>query len=108
MGERKRIDPKNQFSKKLAIWTALFWYLYTAWLSVIVLLQPAAALYSVYLSIISTVVMILNVQQYTHNSTTEKIILAALDKTRMELTLGNGKKGAGTNEESLTEGDEEG
>ena len=86
-----RMDPKKQFSKRLARWTALFWFLYMSWLSVILLLQPDAALYSVYMGIIATIVMVLNVWAYTKNSIYEKGALALLDKTKLELTLGKGK-----------------
>ena len=84
-----RIDPKKQFSKKLARWTAVFWFVYMTWLSVILLLQPAAALYSVYMGIIATAVMILNVWAYTRNSIYEKGVFAMLDKARIEMSLTN-------------------
>lgn len=84
-----RIDPKKQFSKKLARWTAVFWFVYMTWLSVILLLQPAAALYSVYMGIIATAVMILNVWAYTKNSIYEKGVFAMLDKAKIEMNLSN-------------------
>lgn len=94
MGDRKdvRMDPKTQFSKKLARWTAVFWFAYMTWLSVIPVIQPAAALYAVYMGLIATVVMLLNVAAYTRNSIYEKSMLAMLDKTRMELTFGNRRR----------------
>lgn len=92
MGNPK-IDPKKQFSKKLARWTAVFWFLYMTWLSVILLLRPEAALFSVYMAIIATVVMILNVYSYTKNSIYEKAILGLLDKTKIELGIKNSKEG---------------
>lgn len=84
-----RIDPKKQFSKKLARWTAVFWFVYMTWLSVILMLQPAAALYSVYMGIIATAVMILNVWAYTKNSIYEKGVFAMLDKAKIEMNLSN-------------------
>ena len=84
-----RIDPKKQFSKKLARWTAVFWFVFMTWLSVIMLLQPSAALYSVYMGIIATAVMILNVWAYTRNSIYEKGVFAMLDKARIEMNLSN-------------------
>ena len=84
-----RIDPKKQFSKKLARWTAIFWFVFMTWLSVILLLQPAAALYSVYMGIIATAVMILNVWAYTRNSIYEKGVFAMLDKAKIEMNLTN-------------------
>lgn len=87
-----RIDPKQQFSKRLARWTAFFWFLYMTWLSVLMMLQPDAALYSVYMGIIATAVMILNVWAYTKNSIYEKGALALLDKAKLELMLTNVSK----------------
>lgn len=88
MGERKHIDPKNQFSKKLAKWTSIFWFLYMTWLSVILVLQPSAAMYSFYMSIVASVVMIVNVYSYLKNSLGEKVLLTLLDKTKIELMTG--------------------
>lgn len=101
MGEYK-MDPKKQFSKRLAKWTAAFWFLYMIWLSVLFYLQPVSAMYAVYMGIIATAVMVLNVYSYTKNSIAEKLILAMLDKTRIELSLG-GKASSDTN----TEGEED-
>lgn len=106
MGEI-RIDPRQQFSKKLARWTASFWFLYMTLLSVILLLRPEAALYSVYMGIIATVVMLVNVYAYTKNSLTEKALLGMLDKTRIELTLGGNRERQKQEDDSETEGDEE-
>ena len=104
---RIKIDPKQQFSKKLARWTAVFWFLYMSWLSVIILLQPSAALYVVYMSLICTVVMIINVIAYTRNSIMEKLAFTLLDKTQIELSLKNGKTNT-TGDETLTDSTEEG
>lgn len=98
-----RMDPRKQFSKKLARWTAVFWFAYMAWLSVILVLTPAAALYSVYMGVIVTVVMIMNVWAYTRNSIYEKSMLAMLDKTRLELSLRPNDEGD-TDEKDVTEG----
>ena len=83
-----RIDPKKQFSKKLARWTAWFWFLYMIWLSLILLLEPRSALYSVYMGIIATIVMVINVYSYCKNSIAEKMIFGLLDKTKIELNIG--------------------
>ena len=103
-----RMDPRQQFSKKLAKWTAGFWFVYTAWLSAILVIQPSAALYTVYMGIIATVVMVMNVWAYTRNSIYEKALLAMLDKARIELSLKNTGKGSGADEETLTEGSDDG
>ena len=85
-----RIDPKKQFSKKLARWTAVFWFVFMAWLSAILVIEPSAAMYSVYMAIIATAVMTLNVWAYTRNSIYEKGVFAMLDKARIELNMKNG------------------
>ena len=41
MNDVIKIDPRKQFSKKLAKWTAVFWFVFMAWLSVLFLLVPA-------------------------------------------------------------------
>ena len=85
-----RIDPKKQFSKRLARWTAIFWFVYMLWLSVLMILQPQVALYCFYMGLISTVVMIVNEIAYTRNSIMEKMAYTLLDKTKIELNLGKG------------------
>ena len=81
------IDPRKQFSKRLARWTAIFWYFYMTWLSVIVYLEPESALYCVYMGILVTLVMLLNVWAYTNNSIYEKGVFAMLDKAKIDLKL---------------------
>ena len=105
MGEI-RIDPRQQFSKKLARWTASFWFVYMIWLSIILLLRPEAALYSVYMSIIVTVVMLVNVYAYNRNSIIEKALLTTLSKAKLEFSLKNTTSKSST-DDSETEGDEE-
>lgn len=108
-----RMDPRKQFSKRLAWWTALFWFFYMTWLSVLMMMAPDAALYTVYMGLIVTAVMILNVWAYTKNSIYEKGALALLNKTEIELSLknGSGKKsggGEGSEDTEDTEDDGEG
>lgn len=100
-----RIDPKKQFSKKLARWTSVFWFFFMTWLTVLFLLVPEAAIYCVYMGIIVTAVMILNVWAYTRNSIYEKGVFAMLDKARIEIGLKNGKISNSAQED---ENDEEG
>ena len=87
----RKVDPRQQFSKKLARWTAVFWFLYMAWLSVLLYLVPESALYSVYMAIIVSVVMIINIYHYTSNSKLEKMLFAMIEKTELELKIGNSK-----------------
>ncbi len=94
MGEI-RIDPRKQFSKKLARWTAVFWFFFMTWLSVLFLLTPGSALYCVYMGIIVTVVMIVNVWAYTQNSIYEKAAFAMLSKAKIEIGLKNAPGSSG-------------
>ena len=105
MGEI-RIDPRKQFSKKLARWTAVFWFLFMTWLSVIFLLAPESALYCVYMGIIVTVVMIVNVWAYTQNSIYEKAAFAMLSKAKIEIGLKNAPSGAGSDDDDDQEPEE--
>ena len=109
--ENYRIDPRKQFSKRLARWTSVFWFFYMTWRSVILIIQPAAAVYSVYMGVIATAVMVLNVWAYTRNSIYEKGVFAMLDKTKLELTMRGGqnpKAGKAQDEAAESENDEEG
>ena len=101
-----RIDPRKQFSKKLARWTAVFWFLFMTWLSVIFLLAPASALYCVYMGIIVTVVMIVNVWAYTQNSIYEKAAFAMLSKAKIEIGLKNAPGSAGGDDDDDQEPEE--
>lgn len=92
-------DPKKQFSKWLARVTLVFWVVYLSWVSVIMFLVPEVAMSCVYLTIIVTVAQIIGGILYTHNSETEKILLTALDKTKIEVSIGNGKHTADGDEE---------
>ena len=104
-----RIDPKKQFSKRLARWTAVFWFLFMTWLSVILILEPSAAVFCVYMGIIVTVVMMINVIAYTRNSIAEKLAFTLLDKTKLELSLRNDNKKSGDeNDEESDQLTEEG
>lgn len=81
------------------------------WLSILLLLRPESALYSVYMGIIATAVMILNVWAYTKNSIYEKGAFALLDKTKLELSLKSGKTQSredDEDEEDVTEGESNG
>ena len=100
------VDPRKQFSKKLARWTAVFWFFFMSWLTALMMLEPSVAIYTVYMGIIVTVVMIVNVWAYTHNSVYEKACLAMLDKAKIEIGLkassnhAKSEKGDGNDEEA--------
>ena len=99
---RIKIDPRKQFSKRLARWTAVFWFAFMTWLSVIFILEPEAALYSVYMGIIVTLVMIINVVSYTRNSIMEKMAFTLLDKTRIEMKMSD--RGEDDDEKEVSNG----
>lgn len=85
---RYHIDPKHQFSKRLARWTAVFWFVYLTWLSILMMLEPLVAQYAFFMSIVVSIVMMISVISYTINSVTEKRIFGMLDKAQIELQLG--------------------
>lgn len=108
-----QIDPKKQFSKRLARWTAIFWFGYLIWLSILMMLEPSVGQYCFYMSIVVSLIMMINVLSYTINSVTEKRIFGMLEKAQIELKFGPtkvaiGKKNEGGEEdEEVTEGDDE-
>lgn len=69
---RKTIDPREQFSKKLAGRTEWFWFLYMLALVVAIIIAPESGMSAVYLGIMVTVVMAVSVIAYTKNSIDEK------------------------------------
>lgn len=78
----KRIDPREQFSKKLATWTARFWFLHMVITAAMCIVEPSVSDAAVYMAICSSIVMLINVWAYTHNSVYEKAILAAMEKAK--------------------------
>lgn len=103
---RYHIDPKHQFSKRLARWTAVFWFVYLTWLSILMMLEPSVAQYAFFMSIVVSIVMMISVISYTINSVTEKRIFGMLDKAQIELQLGPFK--ASMNNKNKDEENEEG
>ena len=93
----KRVDPREQFSKKLAGRAEWFWFFYMLVLAAVMVLQPASALPAVYLGIMVTGVMIVSVFAYTKNSIDEKWFywLAEIAKAV------GGKKGDDNDEEAV-------
>ena len=101
-----RIDPKKQFSKRLARWTAIFWFAYLTWLSILMMLQPSVAEYSFYMSVVVSIVMMINVVSYSVNSITEKRIFGMLDKAKIEVNLGAAKVSIGNDDETGSDANE--
>ena len=101
------VDPKKQFSKRLARWTAVFWFVYMAWLGVVLFLAPEAGLPAVYLSVVSSVVMVINIYQYNSNSKLEKTLFMLLNRTELELKFGGASLKTGAKKDE-PDPDEEG
>jgi hypothetical protein len=86
--ETKRIDPRKQFSKWLARYGAIIWGIYAFAVLALIAYQPETAMAAVYLTLIMTANKALDTLSYTKNSTTEKMILGLLEKSRMEINIG--------------------
>jgi len=87
MPHRKTINPKEQFSKWLAKYGAIVWGIYAFAILALVAYRPEAAMSCVWLTLIMTCNKALDTVAYTRNSTIEKILLSAIDKTRIEVGL---------------------
>ena len=83
----RRVDPRKQFSKWLAKYGAIFWGVFMMVIAVLIYFRPEAASSCVYLALIITGNKMLDTLAYTQNSMTEKMLLAALDKMKMEFSL---------------------
>lgn len=83
----QRMDPKKQFSKWLARFGAIVWCIYAYAVLALIAYRPEAAMACVWLTLIMTCNKALDTVSYTRNSTTEKIILGALERTTLELGL---------------------
>lgn len=84
----ERMDPRKQFSKWLARYGAIIWAIYAFAVLALIAYRPETAMACVWLTLIMTGNKILDTVAYTRNSVTEKMLLAILDKTKMELSLG--------------------
>lgn len=82
----KRIDPRQQFSKKLASRVAWFWFFYMILLVALIAYRPEAAMVTVYLAIIVSVIMAASNYQYTKNSIWEKCLLTAQDMAKIKFS----------------------
>ena len=68
------VDPKKQFSKKLAGRAEWFWFIYLILLLAALTYEPETATAIICLSLIVTVVMVVSVLSYTDNSKFEKAL----------------------------------
>lgn len=101
-------DPRQQFSKWLARSYSVFLIAFLSSLLVAMCIRPEVSTACVYLALIVSVVAIIHVWAYTHNSEYEKGLLTLLDKTRMELTLRSGSDANKAPEKTPDEETEEG
>lgn len=83
----KKVDPRHQFSKRLARYGAVVWGIYSFAVLALVAYRPEAAMAAVYLTTIMTLNKAWDTYNYNSNSKLEKILLAILDKTKMEINL---------------------
>ena len=109
----KRMDPRKQFSKWLARIGAIYWVIFLSAVLGLMYLRPETAGSCVYLVLIVTVNKMVDTVAYTDNSKTEKLMLAALEKTSMELRIGGKSRATAYTEEAeepemMTEEEEEG
>lgn len=74
----KKPDPKDQFSKKLAKWSAWFWFIYMVLILAVLAFQPLTAEAIIWLAGITSFVMIVNIWAYTDNSIYDKAIAAGV------------------------------
>lgn len=89
MATIKKVDPRHQFSKRLARYGAIVWGIYSFAVLALVAYRPEAAMAAVWLTLIMTCNKALDTVSYTRNSITEKIILGALARTKMQFGLGD-------------------
>lgn len=83
---KDRIDPRKQFSKKLAGRAEWFWFFYMVLLLALIAFRPEVAMTTVYLSLIVTVVMVVSVFAYTDNSKYEKALWAANEMAKIKFS----------------------
>lgn len=100
----KRMDPREQFSKKLAKWSSWFWFIYMILLLAVLAYQPPTAEAIIWLAGITSFVMIINIWAYTNNSIYDKAIAAGakiIGKFRF-----SGKKNESSDSDDEEEDDE--
>jgi hypothetical protein len=81
------MDPRKQFSKWLARFGAIIWGIYAIATIPLVAYRPEAAMACVWLLLVMTFNKGIDTVAYTKNSTTEKILMASLDKIQMQLSM---------------------
>ena len=104
-----RIDPKKQFSKKLAGRAEWFWFFYMVLMAALIAYQPNAWGAAVILASLVTAVMITSVLAYTDNSKYEKGLYAPNQIAKnVRINFGEAfdkKEDSSDEEDSVSEGD---
>lgn len=101
------IDPRQQFSKKLAGRAEWFWFGYMLCLSAIMYLRPEVAMPVFYMACLVTIVMFTTVLAYTDNSKYEKGLWSAQELAKIKFNWkGNGTQITADRIESKTDKDE--
>jgi hypothetical protein len=81
------MDPRKQFSKWLARFCVIVWAVFLVLAMVLMFFQPETAMACVWLVGIVTVNKEIDVLAYTGNSKAEKVLLAGIERTKLELGL---------------------
>ena len=102
--EQDILDPRKQFSKRLARYGAIVWGIFLLAIVATLNLQPETAVACVYLTLIVTGNKMMDTWAYTKNSTYEKGLRNLLERTKLELTLGSGIGGRKKETEESEEG----
>jgi len=89
-------DPRKQFSKRLARYGSVVWGVFLLLIIGVIIYRPETATPCIYLVLIVTANKIVDTLAYTDNSITEKILLTALDKTRIQIGLKGSIKDLGS------------
>ena len=79
-----QIDPRKQFSKKLASRAEWFWFVYLLLLLALLAYRPEIGIIVVWLALVVTFVMLVSVLAYTKNSMYEKGLYAARDLAKIK------------------------
>lgn len=72
----KRIDPAQQYSKRLSKLTSWFWVIYSILVIAVMIARPEAAEYAMLAGLPVHIIMVVNLGTYMHNSIREKEIYA--------------------------------
>lgn len=102
MARSRKVDPRQQFSKKLAGRMEWFWFGYMLILAGCIAYRPEAGMSAVYLGIMVTFCMIVSVVAYTRNSTSEKAYYWGVELAKVLSGKAKEKEGA-EDEEDLTD-----